>query len=639
VTWSTSAASVATVSQTGTVTAVGAGTATITATSEGKSGSSVLTVTLPPVATVTFGSPTASVVVGRTTTLSPILKDAAGNVLTGRVVTWASNNGNVTVSSAGVATGVTIGSSTVTATSEGKSGTIGVTVTPVPVGTVTVAPATASVVATQTTTLTATVKDENGTVVTNRPITWGTSSASTATVSSSGVVTGIAAGTATITATAEGKSGSSTVTVAAIPVGSVTLSPASFALFISQTATPTLTVKDANGTVVTDRVVTWSTSAASVATVSAGVITAVGAGSATITAASEGKSATTSVTVTIAPVNSVAIAPTTASVPIGQTTTLAATVKDANGAVLTDRPVTWNSLSTGIATVSQSGVVTGVSFGTATITASAEGKTGTASVTVTPVPVATVTVAPPTVSISTIQTATLTATMKDAAGNTLNGRAVSWTSSSPLVASVSQSGVVTGLVPGTTTITATSEGKTGTSSVTVTLAPVSTVTVTPSPSSAFIGATTQLSATTKDVSGNVLTGRTISWDTSNSAVATVSQTGLVTGVAAGSATITATSETKSGASTVTVTQAPVATVTIAPTAPSVAEDATITLTATLKDANGNVLTGRAITWSSGNNTTATVSQAGVVTGKKKGSVTITATSEGKSGGVTVTVTQ
>jgi len=148
-----------------------------------------------------------------------------------------------------------------------------------------------------------------------------------------------------------------------------------------------------------------------------------------------------------------------------------------------------------------------------------------------------------------------------------------------------------------------------------------------------------LSATTKDVLGNVLTGRTITWGTSNSAVATVSQTGLVTGVAAGSATITATSETKSGTSTVTVTQAPVATVTIAPTAPSVAEDATITLTATLKDANGNVLTGRAITWSSGNNTTATVSQSGVVTGKKKGSVTITATSEGRSGGVTVTVTQ
>jgi uncharacterized protein YjdB len=142
----------------------------------------------------------------------------------------------------------------------------------------------------------------------------------------------------------------------------------------------------------------------------------------------------------------------------------------------------------------------------------------------------------------------------------------------------------------------------------------------------------------KDALGNVLTGRTVAWGSSNSAVATVSQTGLVTGVAAGSATITATSETKSGTSTVTITQAPVATVTIAPTAPSVAEGATVTLTATLKDANGNVLTGRAITWSSGNTTLATVAPSGVVTAKKKGSVSITATSEGQSGSVTVTVT-
>jgi uncharacterized protein YjdB len=141
-----------------------------------------------------------------------------------------------------------------------------------------------------------------------------------------------------------------------------------------------------------------------------------------------------------------------------------------------------------------------------------------------------------------------------------------------------------------------------------------------------------------DALGNVLTGRTVSWGSSNSAFATVSQTGLVTGVAAGSATITATSETKSGTSTVTVTQAPVATVTIAPTAPSVAEDATVTLTATLKDASGNVLTGRVIVWSSGNTNTATVSQSGVVTGVKKGNVSITATSEGKNASVTVTVT-
>jgi uncharacterized protein YjdB len=90
---------------------------------------------------------------------------------------------------------------------------------------------------------------------------------------------------------------------------------------------------------------------------------------------------------------------------------------------------------------------------------------------------------------------------------------------------------------------------------------------------------------------------------------------------------------------VTVTLAPVATVTVTPASPSVAVNGTVTLTATLRDANGNVLAGRVITWASNPTSKATVSQSGVVTGKDNGTATITATSEGKSGSVTVTVTK
>ena len=71
-----------------------------------------------------------------------------------------------------------------------------------------------------------------------------------------------------------------------------------------------------------------------------------------------------------------------------------------------------------------------------------------------------------------------------------------------------------------------------------------------------MGATVQLTATLRDAAGNVLTGRAVAWSSSNTSTATVSGTGLVTGVAAGPATITATSETKSGAAVVTVTAAP-----------------------------------------------------------------------------------
>ncbi|HKG93150.1 MAG TPA: Ig-like domain-containing protein [Gemmatimonadaceae bacterium] len=91
---------------------------------------------------------------------------------------------------------------------------------------------------------------------------------------------------------------------------------------------------------------------------------------------------------------------------------------------------------------------------------------------------------------------------------------------------------------------------------TTTPAPVATVTVTPNPTSVQAGSTVQLSAATRDASGNTLTGRVVTWSSSNSAVATVSGGGLVTGVAAGSATITATSETRTGTAAVTITAPP-----------------------------------------------------------------------------------
>ena len=174
------------------------------------------------------------------------------------------------------------------------------------------------------------------------------------------------------------------------------------------------------------------------------------------------------------------------------------------------------------------------------------------------VPVSTVTVAPNPASVAVGATVQLTATLKDANGNTLTGRTVAWTTSNASHATVnSSSGLVSGVAVGTATITATSEGKSGTSAVTVvagTPAPVATVTVTPNPASVAVGATVPLTATLKDANGNTLTGRTVAWTTSNASHATVnSSSGLVSGVAAGTATITATSEGKSGTSAVTVT--------------------------------------------------------------------------------------
>src|SRR5439155_9492680 len=126
--------------------------------------------------------------------------------------------------------------------------------------------------------------------------------------------------------------------------------------------------------------------------------------------------------------------------------------------------------------------------------------------------------------------------------------------------------------------------------------------------------TVQLTATPQDANGNPLRGRTVTWATSNAGVGTVSSTGLVTGVAAGTATITATSEGKSGAATDTVTPTPVAAVVVSPASASEAVGQTEQLTATPQDANGNPLSGRTVTWATSNAGAATVSSTGLVTG-------------------------
>jgi hypothetical protein len=170
-----------------------------------------------------------------------------------------------------------------------------------------------------------------------------------------------------------------------------------------------------------------------------------------------------------------------------------------------------------------------------------------------PPPVASVAVSNPGSDIIVGQTASLTATPKDAKGNTLTNRTVAWTSSSQTTATVSSTGVVTGVAPGGATITATVEGKTGTAIVNVVLPPVATVTVTAVSTTLQAGQTTQATAITRDASNTVVTGRALAWSTSNLAVATVSGTGVVTGLSAGTATITATSEGKAGTVDIAVT--------------------------------------------------------------------------------------
>jgi galactose oxidase-like protein/Big-like domain-containing protein len=170
------------------------------------------------------------------------------------------------------------------------------------------------------------------------------------------------------------------------------------------------------------------------------------------------------------PVAFVEVSPDSASVVVGDTVRLAAATQDAGGEPLTGRPVSWTTDDPLVATVSDSGLVSAVAVGAATITGTSEGKNGTAQVTVTAAsaPVASVEVEPGAPTVAAGSRVLLTATPKDGAGQPLSGRTVTWTSGDPQVAAVSNTGRVTGVAPGLAVITATSEGQAGTSSVTVT---------------------------------------------------------------------------------------------------------------------------------------------------------------------------
>src|SRR5574341_489810 len=174
-----------------------------------------------------------------------------------------------------------------------------------------------------------------------------------------------------------------------------------------------------------------------------------------------------------------------------------------------------------------------------------------------PPSVASVAVSPKPAAVYISKTVQLTAVAKDSAGTTLTGASMTWLSRDTLKAKVSATGLVTGVALGTVYVVATSGTASDSSAVTVSKIPVASVVVSPATASVLTGATVQLTATPKDSAGGTLTGRTIGWASSNVAVATVSASGLVTGVAAGSTTITATSEGKNGSATVTVTTATV----------------------------------------------------------------------------------
>jgi uncharacterized protein YjdB len=546
VTWASSDDSIVRVDN-GRVSAVDLGTATITVTTEDGGFTAKCTVTVEPdsqaiaVSGVSLDQTELNMLESDTATLIPIVEpeDAAY-----QSVTWASSDDDVvTVNKKGDVTAIAPGEATITVTTKhgGFTAECAVTVEAAPtlVSGVSLDKTELTLKMEETETLTASVEPEDAT---NQKVTWASSDPGIAEVDNNGVVAAKSVGKATVTVTTVNgsKTAECIVTVTPIPVDRVELGNNSVEKNgIQQPIFLTATVYPPNAT---NKNVSWSSSAPNVATVEAtgeegeARVTFIGSGNATITVTTEDGGETATCSIIVNPLDPTSVTLKSALTLLqGQSETLLVSF---NPPFTTNKSVTWSSDHETIATVDNNGLVTAIARGDATITVTTVpgGHTATCVVTVI-TPVSGVSLDESSLLLTAVgQTSQLTATVNPSGATNKN---VTWSSSDEAVATVDNDGLVTAKAAGTATITVETEesGFTAACAVTV-IVPVSGVTLN---KSAITLIREQIMTLTASIQPEGATNKNVTWDSNNSAVASV-ENGLVTAKAAGTATITVKTE-------------------------------------------------------------------------------------------------
>ena len=686
VSWSSSDTTIADISSKGLAQTKKVGGSTITATQSGVSGTASLSVTAATLQSIQVQPTGSNLPAGYYLQYSAtgIYSDSSKQDLT-KTVTWASSNtsfATIDNSSAnkGLAYGVAAGSTNVSATLSGVSGSTALTVNTATLTSITVTPANQSIPLgyTQQYAATGTFSNPSQTLDLTKQVSWSSSSTATITIDQNGLATPVATGNATITANkggTTGTNGTTPVTVTAAVLQKIVITskdnatsvPNGLGLqYAAQGSYSDGTSKD-----ITCQV-TWSSSDTTVATISnssttnttdCGKATGKKVGATNISAASGSVTSNTlALNVTAATLSSIKIATSDgkSSYAKGLKVQLTATgtYSDASTADIT-KSVTWASDSTAVSVSNASGTegkasadAVGSSNLTATQGSVVSPKLAITVTAATPVSLA-ITPVNPSIQNGTSQQFKATLTYTDATTADVTA-ATTWSSSTTATATISNAsgsqGLATSIAPGTTTIGAsnTTAGTTSTASTTLTVLRGALQTITVSPGSVTVPAAYQKQFTAmgyySDSTSQDITA-TVSWSTFDSSVATISNAsgsqGLLTAQAAGSTTVLAQLSGVSGNATVTVTGETLSSIAVSPATATIASNATQQFTATGTFSGNTTLDlTRQVVWASSNTAAATIDQKGLATAGSSltGTTTISAAKSNKTGTATLTKT-
>jgi uncharacterized protein YjdB len=653
VTWASSNVGFASItSPGGLATAVAPGTTTISATFQNFTGSTTVTVralelaaitVIPAIPTIAIGTRLQFVATG-------LFTDGTSQDLTSSATWLSSNPAIATVSNVeairGLAIALAAGSTTISASFQGVTGSATLTVSDATLAAITITPPIPTIAIGTRLQFVATGLFSDGSSQDLTSLaTWVATPANLCSVNPSGLAVGLAVGSCTISAMFQGVTGNATLTVSDVEVAAIIVTPAipSIAIGTRLQFTATGLFTDGTSQNLTTQA-TWTTSPTNTCTISpaTGLATALAVGSCTVSATFQGVTGSANLTVTSTILAAITVTPPIPTTTIGTRLQFTATGLFNNG---TSQDLTasasWFAVPTNVCSVEPaSGLAVGLAVGTCTIGASFQGVTGSATLTVSDAILAAIEVTPsaPTIADGTTLQFVATGLFTDGTDLPLISD-VTWLSSAPAVASISPTGLATAIAPGTTIITAIFQGVTGSATFTVTPATLAAVEVTPSVSMLADGTTLQFVATGLFTDGTeqpLVDG--VTWLSSAPAVASVSPTGLATAIAPGTTIISAISQGVTGSATLTITASPLVEIVVGPMDPIVATGSQTQFTAigvfgddTLQDITTFV------TWESSNTYVATITSQGMATAEGPGTTTISATFQNVEGSAVLQV--